>query len=52
MWSFANDTSAGYCERTIDLEGDDPDYWSGEMDDLAGWFPDNDVEEWEDMVLS
>lgn len=51
LWSFADDVSAGYCERIVDLEGDEPDSWSVDKDDLEGWFPDNDVEEWEDMVL-
>lgn len=51
LWSFPDDVSAGYCERIVDLDGDDPDLWSVDVDYLAGWFPDNDVEEWEDMVL-
>ena len=51
LWSFADDVSAGYCERTVDLEGDEPDRWSVDTDDLEGWFPDHDVEDWEDMVL-
>lgn len=44
LWVFENK----FAQRTI---GEESDEWTSEADQLEGWFPDYDPEDWIDLLL-